>query len=795
MMTFSELCKKMYFRGAFDGINSQHQFVSRLFYACGADIYPEIVTREHQSFSLLRCMFSGKRNISKEHMTLIESKLDDRKFVDYFKSHLNNSFVGIISANFGLNKDTDKETLLIYICQELRAIVKGTDDIGQSSEENAELEGNYVAKGSYRNNNFISSEVGGAKRKEKKHISLWIPDAEDAEEEQAEFGNFTYTSFCQDYIGDSEADNNSIKGILSVKGAGKTYILQMKRRRLNRLTIPVQSEKLSKANEWGVESVVIDEPVRLNKADVNVIASLWKASIVCMVITCISERVFINNEIKNCHSYSDLSSGIRFLVENPEIIKNPKLYQKLSYIMNYILTKNNWTKSIGADYSILKTILLGILRQQSVETPIVVFIDKTDQAILQPEAEAPKCSNCYKDSNYSNCKTKGDEKACKQCVGCCFTCEVYSKSKRRPYGGEHGKRYEHITKWQHLQIGLVVAVSNLLHDFGNELQVFYSVRQEAFNAEDSLLGGNAKKIMRDTKVLRYTKEEQRDIFNNTIKVQPVEYLFDPKLLASGRYSEAFIGISELCHPFVQGEKETVFDSIYRHTFDRAREIQRIGEALSKRIELFKSIDNVDERAEKVKSVIEQTAAELVFNEKENNKSSINNYYGDKHILLNNYWADPYNFSYLISQIDRNLLFIDDMAIICRKINNVIKCDQKCRNTICRHHPFSMLYRLGLLGIASFSENVIRNSEQQFLDSNEITYFRDSEEIYPDDHTLFIVHPALTKCIEIKIRKGPIKHFKGFILGKGLTVPRDIHKKLLEDKQTLQKEEFEKKYYS
>jgi len=107
----------------------------------------------------------------------------------------------------------------------------------------------------------------------------------------------------------------------------------------------------------------------------------------------------------------------------------------------------------------------------------------------------------------------------------------------------------------------------------------------------------------------------------------------------------------------------------------------------------------------------------------------------------------------------------------------------------------MLYRLGLLGIASFSESVIKNSEQEFLDSNEITYFRDSEVIFPDEQTLFIIHPALTKCIEKNIRKGPIKHFKGFILGKGLTIPRDIHKELLEDKQRLKKEDFERKYYS
>lgn len=760
----------MYYRGAFYNINSQHQFVSRLFFACGVDIFPETFSSGQQSCALLRSMFSGRRNVSKEHMRILADNLDERYFVDYFKALLNDSFTATIAKNFDLNENTDKETLLLHICRELRTIVTETLDKPNPPRS-------------------IPAPI-----RPKKRISLWMPDAEEAEEEQAEFKNFTFTSFCDDFVGYG-TNNTNIKGILSVKGAGKTYILQMKRRRMNELTIPVQAEKLSKGNEWGVESVVIDAPEKLNKAKVDAIASLWKASIVCLAITCISNKAFINNEMKSRYGYSELSDGIRNLIENPDEIQNPKMHQKLSYIMNEILKKNAWAKYIGKDYSILKAILLNILRQPFITTPIIVFIDKTDQAIVQPEAEEPKCASCYKDSNYANCQEKGNEEACKNCVGCCITCKVYSKTKRRPLGGEYGKRYEHITKWQHLQIGLVLAVSQLIHDFGSELQVYYSIRQEALNAEDNLLGGNARKIMNHTKVLHYTKEEQRDIFNNTIKIQPEEYLYDPSLLVTGKYSEAFLGISVLCHPHVEGEKETVFDCIYRHTFDRAREIQRLGEALSEKIDEIKSVDNESARAEKVKSIIEQTAAKLVFDEKANNRSSMNTYYGDKHILLNNYWADPNNFSGFIRQIDRNLLFMDDMAVICRKINDITDCNQKCSNSKCKHHPFSMLYRLGLLGIASFSGSVIKNSEQEFLDSNEITYYRDSEVIFPDEQTLFIIHPALTKCIEINIRKVPIKHFKGFILGKGLTIPRDIHKELLDDRQRLKKEDFEHKYYS
>lgn len=365
----------------------------------------------------------------------------------------------------------------------------------------------------------------------------------------------------------------------------------------------------------------------------------------------------------------------------------------------------------------------------------------------------------------------------------------------RIYGPKYGKRYEHISQWQHLQLALVLAVDNIRLDFESKICIHYAIRQEAFNAEENLLGANAPKVIAHTKTLHYTKAEQEKIFNNTIKIQHPDYLYNPNLIEKGNYAEAFIGISKLCHPYVTGKAESIFECIYRHSFDRAREIQYMGHALASNINEIREKKSQSEREERVKEIIESTAANLLFLASGTSASGNRTYYNDKQILLRNYWANPDNFKNFIQEIDRNLLFMDDLARICKKINKYSNCNKNCKETNCEHHPFSMLYQIGLLGRVSYNRNIDKDSEQIFISSKDVTYYRDKAEIFPDDDTLFILHPALTKCIELNIRGSSIMHFRGFILGKGLKIPRNKHKELLDNKKNMHIEDFEALYYS
>ena len=151
-------------------------------------------------------------------------------------------------------------------------------------------------------------------------------------------------------------------------------------------------------------------------------------------------------------------------------------------------------------------------------------------------------------------------------------------------------------------------------------------------------------------ILHYSKEDQERIFNNTIKIQHTDYLFNPRLIANNNYAEAFIGINKLCHPYVIGEEESIFECIYRHTFDRAREIQYIGDALAVNLEEIKKLESQLKREEKVKEIIETTSADLLFLSSPTSTSGNRTYYSDKQILLRNYWANPDNFKNFIQEI-------------------------------------------------------------------------------------------------------------------------------------------------
>ena len=173
------------------------------------------------------------------------------------------------------------------------------------------------------------------------------------------------------------------------------------------------------------------------------------------------------------------------------------------------------------------------------------------------------------------------------------------------------------------------------------------------------------------------------------------------------------------------------------------------------------------------------------------------YYEDKRILLPNYWAYPEHFENFIRMIDKNLLFVDDLELICKRINNdYVECHfTKCKEGNCDYHPFSMLEQLGLLGIISQNGNIKNNISQKFRDSSQITYYCDEAKLFSRDDEIFVIHPALTKCIEKNIPGGSIMHFRGFILGKGLSVSDEQFFQLLSDKKKMTKSEFEKKYYS
>ena len=130
--------------------------------------------------------------------------------------------------------------------------------------------------------------------------------------------------------------------------------------------------------------------------------------------------------------------------------------------------------------------------------------------------------------------------------------------------------------------------------------------------------------------------------------------------------------------------------------------------------------------------------------------------------------------------------------MCRKYNELSRCCKNCDKCMAKHHPFSMLYKLGMLGQICMSDSRENDIEQNFLDSKDITYITGKEFININDNIIYILHPALTKSIEHYKHK--IMHFQEYILGKGIKVSKSIIKELTADYNELSEKEYEAKYF-
>lgn len=626
-------------------------------------------------------------------------------------------------------------------------------------------------------------------------ISIWLPDAELAKGKQTRFNSFTNTAMIEKYF-----DNESTYlGIASVKGIGKTFALQVKRIKSSRrfFCLP-HFKKPSINNNWATERILFDSYDMFKTDNIyDDLVILWKVSIYCYVI----------NHLRNSDNENYINKYVSKSNTDDEIAR---LFfgghnQKLSSIINNALTIPKWeiiTRKNCTDLNNLCTDILNMRREDNPNSKrIAIFIDKIDQSVRQTNAEPPAdCVVCHKSKSYSECKSKrkspkycGEDSGC-QSKNCCYGCEIFADSNSgkglRIYENSNAAKLIHVNIWQYLQLALMDAAGQISDDFNGEINVFYTLREEAFNCEETRLGEQNQKIASRVLHLSYTIKDQEKIFLDCIRNQDEIFLFNPEVKSvMGMEEFAFVGVKNLCHPYCydsdgNNQSESVFSSIYRHSFDRSRDIQRYGEYLTKNINHIRQCGSEHEREELVKQMIEDLAASLAYCSKQSESTVNPSYYTEKMRYLPNFWANNENFEYLLSLIDRNFLFEDDIKSICRTINKKDVCPQAgCKNGGCKRHPFSVLYNMGYLGYIVQNPNNNTKEIQQFLDASEICYFIEKDDLMSVERAAYIIHPALTKTIGKKYNKS-FMHFTGFILGKGISVETKLLKNILDDKKML-----------
>ncbi len=638
--------------------------------------------------------------------------------------------------------------------------------------------------------------------------AIWLPDAELATGEQTRFKTYSKVGSVSKFIPDRISADDSVWGISAIKGAGKTFLLQVKRVKVSPkyFTIPLVS-KPSADNKWATETITSIKCNHIHGYSVEQLSDLWEYCIVCHVL--LTYKYYLSRgkaKVKDQLDRLITYINSKKLTELSRDLLNSEINLSLDSIMLRCV-KDNWPTIVENDYSSLcdcLSLAYSILLESKgkKKSGFALFLDKIDQFITPPDAEDPPtdCSECeYKERTITcNNPNKNSEFCTTQCTEmCCYTCSTYEDpyagTKTRTNSSTNSPLFAHVNYWQYFQLALISAAYRIKIKLDGMVKVFFTVREEALHCEDNIFHDSKAKVFGIFERIYYSKADQKIIFYEAIQNENnLSKLFDSNL----KYTNpeyAFIGVDILCHPYVEGLSESVFDSIYRHSFDRARDIQQHGKALSDRIEEISSIQDQKKREEKVKEIIEITASQLLLPER-----GIPNYYEEKMDIMPRYWRDRQHFLDFIQLLDRNLLFSDDIIEICRLVNNKDKqftCDGKdCIVNCCAHHPFSFLYNLGLLGYVSLNESHEGDETQIFVNSNEITYFHEKDELYIDPQSCYLLHPALTKAIET-LKKKNIHHFKGFIIGKSLPVPKKKLKKLIDDKMQLTNEHFEQLYFS
>lgn len=641
--------------------------------------------------------------------------------------------------------------------------------------------------------------------KNKNAISIWLPDAELAKGRQTRFNSFTTTDTIEKFF-----DNDSgYLGIVSVKGIGKTFLLQVKRVKSARkyYCLPY-CDKPSIKNNWATERVSFDRYSSLKTDNIHDdLVLLWKTAIKCYVINNLKAA----ENIKTVNEYV-VSGKITPVIAS---LCTEEHNESLGSITGNILNIDGWNKEVAKYQQAISNLCTLVLKRRKKENPsskdIAIFIDKVDQAIKQTNAEPPAdCVICTKGNAYAECQSSrkcprycSDESGC-QSKNCCYGCEIFASSESnnglRLYENSNASKRVHVNIWQYLQLALMSAAGQLFEEFQGEISVFYTIRQEAFHCEGNRLGEQNQKIAGRIIKLSYSLEDQKKIFTECIHNQSAQFLFDSAYQSKNGLEEyAFVGITGLCHPYckdVSGKnvRESLFMCIYRHSFDRSRDIQRYGEELTRNMATIRACTDQHSREETVKQIIENLAARLAYCSRKSESTVNPSYYTEKMRYLPNFWADNDNFEYLLSLIDRNILFEDDVKSICRKVNGHSSCPVSgCRGGNCKRHPFSMLYNMGYLGFIVENPNNTNSETQQFLDASEISYFVEGDDLMTDDRVAYIIHPALTKTIEKKFNKG-FMHFSGFVLGKGLHVETKIMAEMIEDRRELDRKSFIEKYY-
>ena len=257
--------------------------------------------------------------------------------------------------------------------------------------------------------------------------------------------------------------------------------------------------------------------------------------------------------------------------------------------------------------------------------------------------------------------------------------------------------------WRSAQFGLLVSIYNFNTAINSHLKIFATARNEALGVNSEL----RQNIINYSIQLSYSREELREIFINNINLTPKQHLSDPE---HEDPFQKFFGFKEIEHikardPYNNPVLEKVFDFMCRHTFERPREIVKIGQKIYDSLLSKKALKKLSilEKIERVRRIVNDTSHDDILKD----------YLGEI--------VPGFKVEYLEAfarALNSNVITYEELQEVDSEIINY-------------------LYRIGLIGF------VHGQKTQEFLEASRYIY--SDKKIEKSDY--YFLHPAVDRFLQ------------------------------------------------
>lgn len=343
-------------------------------------------------------------------------------------------------------------------------------------------------------------------------MCVWVEDADKLELDSKELGIVFENKAIASYL-----NSRSSLGLAGVKGQGKTFLIKVKRKRIeenvSRLCLP-------KNNMVDVldSSFHIDRSLFNFLIDYNIWVDLWKYAICAAIISYPNFAEMYDLE------KIGLKKGTIEILNMDNSNYAPTFYLKRMLCMNVHELKVT-LEDTGRLFELIKEI------RQSV----YVFFDKLDQGF----------------SRYA---------------------KNFNKDSRMP------SRSRNASFWQYAQYSLAEASYDIFANTAHHIKILYTIRQEALIDAEFLNKDKVRNINSYITRLEYSKSDLKDMYRKYIANEEDKNLVEATCKLS-EPSKAFVGVEELQHGYIPDTKENLFDYMYRHSFKRPYDIMKICRTL------------------------------------------------------------------------------------------------------------------------------------------------------------------------------------------------------------------------